>query len=619
MAAAVNLNYTSIYFSLAPRSYSGQSYNYGGNTYDVYGGESSDWLVSVNTPLNIQVIWNDTGLGQDQEGTGGGGERVAGDLVNVLFDIYEGSTHIDGALTLAGNYTKVCTIKKSRDVPYKYNGRPKDISMLLGHRFTIDIAPVLADLLSYSLTPPGIGTWGGLNDGSTGPQLPGGNDMVNIYGGMNGQWTMNNVHSTVANQYEYNLSANGADRRITVRARFEVLSADGGLEMATNPSSRSVSDFWIVNSVPQLGDMDMQHHNLNKNNNANGRFLTRSPNFNSYASVGSPPDDTVHFKKIRYRDNAEYLQWWSSYVSDTGNTCSEFAIRVDISSSKNNFDAATTVFLVDFASGGRARTEGTSASNYYFNRIQFRQFTQNVSVDYINKHNNGANGRLWDADYVLNPINTTAPYYRCSLYCVYGGVSRKPTGYQYYELDVTTTKGNWQDALGMQDGVKFMWLNRDGGIDSYTAKRDITSSVEVEQNTITKLTPYRRFSYDMGKSSTPDPMNSSILSDMYPHEREALNVNANKNYTVFTDPLTVPEAIWLEELLTSPNVWIVQDTARSENWSNSSGQNEIRPSKYTYVPVLITNGGTVMIDEAVGLAQMQIEFTESSSINTQRN
>ena len=158
--AANNLNYSSIYFSIAPRSYSTQSLNQGGNIYEVFGtGETGLHLHSVNTPMNIQVLWNATGLGQDQEGTGANGERVPGDLVNVVFEVWEGTSKVDSTTTnsTVDNFNLVCKIKKTRDVPYKYNGRPVDKRILMGHRFTIDIAPILADLLSYSLTP--VGNW----------------------------------------------------------------------------------------------------------------------------------------------------------------------------------------------------------------------------------------------------------------------------------------------------------------------------------------------------------------------------------------------------------------------------------------------------------------------------
>ena len=109
------MNNTSIWFSIAPRSSSSQSLNQGGNTYNVYAGDSNSPLRSVNSPLTLQVLWNATNVTQETEGSGGGGERIAGDLVNVLFDVFE-AVNYEGNPILADDFHKICTIKKSKDI-----------------------------------------------------------------------------------------------------------------------------------------------------------------------------------------------------------------------------------------------------------------------------------------------------------------------------------------------------------------------------------------------------------------------------------------------------------------------------------------------------------------------
>ena len=106
---------------------------------------------------------------------------------------------------------------------------------------------------------------------------------------------------------------------------------------------------------------------------------------------------------------------------------------------------------------------------------------------------------------------------------------------------------------------------------------------------------------------------------MYPHSREVLNIDANRNYSAYTDPITIIESSWIEEILTSPNVWIVTDNARSQELNDSVATGNIRPSGKGYVPVLITNSSTTLVNEEERLVQMQIDFTESNPINTQRN
>jgi hypothetical protein len=169
----------------------------------------------------------------------------------------------------------------------------------------------------------------------------------------------------------------------------------------------------------------------------------------------------------------------------------------------------------------------------------------------------------------------------------------------------------------MKEGVKFFWVNRYGAIDSYVAKRNFLNSVDVSQNTITKISPDR--GHIGNTTNTGAPYSNDIGANIYPHSREVLNINANRGYQVTTDPLTQAEAKWFEELLTSPNVWVLQENGAYTFLNSFSGYNTQRPSNAGYVPILITNSGTTLIDESKGLSQVTIEFIESHEINTQRN
>ena len=605
---AQNLNYSNIFFSISPRAYSALPTNSGGYVYDVYGGNVDTYIHSANAPITLQVWWHKTGLTQSQEGTGTGGVRVAGDLVNVIFDIYEGTTAIKGSITTADDFKKICSIKKAKDISKVWSGRPDEEPTLGGHRFTIDISHICADLLSYSLIPNNIGTWGGLNDGNTGPT--GGmnsSTQPNLYGGLNGQWVMEDIAltATTGTPSMYNLTANGAERRIRVRARFEVMKSDGTLEITDSPSYRAISDFVVINSAPQWSDRHNLQDRVMTRYNGNNRFLTNSPNGSTSATASN-----TYFKKVRLNSQSEYLQWFQSSLSGTS-VNDGFALRVDYSAT-SNFSSTSTVYLVDFMMGGRARV--SSGNNLY--NSQYRQFAQNISPDWINKHNNGANIKSHSASYIANPITSTNKYYRVSVVTSPASSSTqvKSSQYMYYELDLED-KGNWSDVLGYQDGVKFMWVNRLGGIDTYTAKRNISASVEVSQDIIKRRSPDRKFP----NKSDNTIANNSVGANIYPHSREALNTNANRSLTVYTDPITPVESIWLEEILTSPNVWVMQETKGYDYLHGLGNTNEARPSDLGYMPVLITNSSSVLVDEEEGLVQMNIEFSESHEINTQRN
>ena len=619
------MNQTAIYFSLAPRSYSTQSINSGRYTYDVFGGQVGLSLYSCNQDINIQVLWkNGTTLLQDHEGTGSNNERITNDLVNVLFDIYELPCHKTDTQTVSlANGKKICTIRKSKDVPAEFNGWQDAAGTVVGHRFTVNIAPILNNLLSYSLVPPGIGTWGGATDGSTGMQDQG-SSQRNIYGGLNGQWTMNNIVSTTNSEMLYNFELNGTCRRIAIRARFELYAADGSLVLCTTPSSRSVSDFWIYNGANQITDRNGIGGNggrlmFSGAGSSYKTFMTYCPNGQQRIGGNTTDKDKLYFKKIRATDNAEYLQWFQSTLTGSPNipTSKALAVKIESSASKT-FTSLTTVYLVDCVKGQRAQRQGTSSSNYKFAYNQYRTFVQNVSPAYVNLHNNGSQPVPWTTGtYVPSVISSAKPYYRASVIHRTGASDIRIGEYRYFELDESPVNEAFSNIDGMGEGVKFMWLNRLGGIDSYTAKRNITSGLDVSQNTITKQTPYSRFQYDFDTDGYSP--SSRGLADMYPHSREVLNVNANKQYTVFTDPLNAVEAKWIEELYTSPNVWVVKENTRQEYVGTTNDMKLQKPGFKSYVPVLITNSSTTTIDENAGLVQAQIEFVESNEINTQSN
>ena len=156
-----------------------------------------------------------------------------------------------------------------------------------------------------------------------------------------------------------------------------------------------------------------------------------------------------------------------------------------------------------------------------------------------------------------------------------------------------------------------------GGIDSYIAKRTFTKGIDINTETITKKSPDRL--HAQNTSVTGLPFNNNIGANMYPHSREILNVDANRKFSAMTDPLTVNEANWLEELLTSPNAWVVKDNDASLYLSSETGTSLSRPSKQGYMPIIITSSDSMLIDEAQGLVQLNIEFIESHKVNTQRN
>ena len=162
-----------------------------------------------------------------------------------------------------------------------------------------------------------------------------------------------------------------------------------------------------------------------------------------------------------------------------------------------------------------------------------------------------------------------------------------------------------------------------GGIDSYTAKRSVLESISINRDTIETKSADRTWyqnSVDGLGATIPDAeyiSNTMRGGNLYKGGREVLNVNAQKNNSVYTEPLNKNTAKWLEEIMTSPNVWIEMDTDATAR-GNSINPYQ-RPSTKEYIPVIITNSDVETVNQEAGLVKFNIEYTLSHKVQTQRN
>ena len=194
----------------------------------------------------------------------------------------------------------------------------------------------------------------------------------------------------------------------------------------------------------------------------------------------------------------------------------------------------------------------------------------------------------------------------------------KATEYRFFNIDRETAN----IPFGF---VRFHWLNRAGGIDSYTAKRNVTEGLSVEKNTVEIKSADRTWVQNQYTSASSLTLNdpSAYISntmrggDLYKGGREVLSVNANKNNSVFTEPLNKQTADWLQEIITSPNVWIEMDTDATRR--NNTANPFQRPSTKGYIPVIINNTDMEILNQESGLVTFNIEYTLAHKVQTQRN
>jgi hypothetical protein len=575
-----------IYDSFAPLSFSSSAKR-------LNKGYRSNYLTSANVPKRYQVRWQ--GQGYDYaNGTANSvtineayvptklnGTTDSGDIINMVFYVYA-TTRFDnlnnGYPPNLNNWDLVATIKKSRDIANKqYNS-----NAILNHqRFTVDISQICQDLLSYSLVPIKKGTW-----------------QSSFWGGMNGgQTKQDNVTETVS---MFNVTPNGSYRAIKVVAKPEVILSTG-LVKETTSEKVTFPVINVINSVPQFQKDVVYLFEDYVVGDKSGEALSKCPNSISTASANKPE----LLKPVRLDEEAE----WLYYYIRKAEVYQNFTVDVNKALMQVETSDGNIFYLNDYQNN----LDVDGGNNIYY-EFQNRMVVQNVSPVYIMANPIQSNGT---SVYTGDTLTDSTDWYRVKLLWTKTGSSTESmSGWRYFKIDR-------EDKKIPYAFVRFHWLNRMGGIDSYTAKRSVIESISINRDTIeTKSadrTHYQSAFYTDG-SAVPNAdyiSNTMRGGNIYKGGREVLNVNAQKNNSVYTEPLNNVTAEWLQEIMTSPNVWIEMDTDATK-FANDVNPNQ-RPSNKGYIPVIITNSDVETVNQEAGLVKFNIEYTLSHKVQTQRN
>jgi hypothetical protein len=554
-------------------------------------GWRANYLKSASTNLRYQISWN--GLDENQEPSKANFSSGSGDVINIIFRVYATTQYPYPVAT--SDWDLVGEIRKSRDIANRnYSNNLIDAT---GQRFTVDISKLCQDLLSYSLVPIKKGTW-----------------QSSEWGGMNGGVSKNdNVTTTISN---YNVTPNGTYRHIKVTAIPEVILANGTIEESASGLT-SFNTIAVINSVAQYEKNDIYYNTryIVQKSLANANFprgfLSFCPNYTQ--TTVSP-----FLKQVREDEEAEWLYW---YQKNMGTAADPTAIppivsqqttkaRLKIETYLSNGSAQNTMYLTDFNSN--LDTEVLSGPTTVFKLRQERMCVQNVSPVYINANAVDNSGSI-----VTNQIDSSTSYYKTHLeYTSQTSAIIRATEFRYFKID--------RETANIPYGfVRFHWLNRLGTVDSYTAKRNVVESLSVSKSTIETNSADRTWYQDdqLAGGAAVDPANyiSNTMrgGNIYKGGREVLGVNAERLNSVFTEPLNKQTADWLEEIVTSPNVWIEMDT-------NATKRGNIvnpfqRPSTKEYIPVIITNSEVQTLNQEEGLVKFNIEYTLSHKVQTQSN
>ena len=547
----------------------------------------SNNLKSANTQMRYQVQWG--GLAENVEPSKNNFSGTEGDVINIIFRVYATTTY--PYPVALDDWDSVGTIRKTRDIA---NRSYDSNTSLPNQRFTVDISKICQDLLSYSLVPINKGTW-----------------QSSEYGGMNGgQTKQDNVVATIS---DYNVTKNGMYRHIKVTASPEIILANGTItESASSPMV--FNTLAVINSLAQFEKQNIFYntsYSIQKTAASASfprAFLSLCPNFTQSSS-------SQFLKEIRMDIEADFLYWYQRVAGNAQTSPQQSArkIRIKIDTYLQNGTAQNTVYLTDFNSN--LDTEVLQGNTFFKQNIN-RVCVQNISPVYVNANGEDINGAS-----LLNQIDSST--YKYSAYLEYktsfddlsSANTIRATEYRWFKIDNETEKPAY-------NFVRFYWLNRMGGIDSYTAKRNIMESISVSRDTMETRSGDRTWYQDNKDGSGSLVNNDNYISntmrggDLYKGGREVLSVNAQRINSVYTEPLSKDTADWLEEIVTSPNVWVEMNTEATKRGNTVNPFQ--RPSTKGYIPVIITNSEVETLNEE-GLVKFNIEYTLSHKVQTQRN
>ncbi len=544
-----------------------------------YSSSDGQQFISCNQPLIYQfkfgaTIPRITNLSTEAD-------LESGDLVNALFEVFIGIDGNDSFSIGGGNMYQIGTIRKSRDIPYVGNEYIDPEYSNLNtthdfHTFTVDIAPLVKNYLSYTLVP--------IKKGALSAEYQ-----------MSGNYTTNNLWDFT--------SVQASLRFVDVRIKFEVLETTGGssLVIASGGSGdqvKSTNSFAVINSAPQHYDSPhilRTNHMITGTSDKEKYFFSNCPN-------GDKGLTTTDFtpKLVRMDEEAEFLSYFLRKFNGTSSSLNtqDFYLRV---TAKNA--AGSTVDFINLRDYEET-FGGSGVGTAPLNQTDVRKYiVQNVSPAYLNSKtwNSGGTGGITDAVTDLEVVLFLNP--------TGGGATYKCSETRYYKIDR-------EDECGAYDFVRFHWLNRLGGIDSYTAKRDVTESVSVSKTFFERKAPNQLYiqQYD---GNTFTNHNDPLGNDLYKGQIDTLSITGTRGGSVFTEPLNTSQAKWLEELITSPNVWIELETEASKR-ANAVNPTS-HPSTRDYMPVIIQNSNINTVSQSEGLVKFNIDYIFSHKLNTQSN
>lgn len=215
-----------------------------------------------------------------------------------------------------------------------------------------------------------------------------------------------------------------------------------------------------------------------------------------------------------------------------------------------------------------------------------------MAIDFLNEIQNGATSSVFfDAN-----GNLTA-----------GAMTVK---FEFYNsnnvlIDETPEKRyRLEDNFGCKDKTTFIFRNMRGGFDFFTATGTKTSNVDLSGSEFDRHTDFSRNSVTFGTKRGQHNM-TNLWNDR------------KDTFSIFSQPLTKEYSLWVEELIMSPQVWIVEDI-KDHNFINNPLGVEVPMQEKGLVAVNILKGSYKLHTTEKNVNFVEFKYALSENTITQK-
>jgi len=298
---------------------------------------------------------------------------------------------------------------------------------------------------------------------------------------------------------------------------------------------------------PNFAVIDKSWSGVNTPNGTDGGTITSVFRLNATASTRQAFNGTRQYRE-RTKDFSQYVlgSTYSSTNKFLRNYPSEYKpINYGPNSTTNEYETLSMIVgtpsgktaSVKFSMFNSAGVQQTSYSynlptNNLYRRLDVGVGTQNLSNSF---------GINWGA--------TNYDYYTVTY--LQGGITASETLKYKLRQECSPYPGS--------EWIRVLWLNRQGGWDYFTFTRDVKKSVNITRSEYQKILDWNYSVGDRGKT--------------------IFATKAEESYTIQSNWITDKEAEWLEELMTSPEVYII---------GNDNETYYSQPSTAYKLPIVIT-------------------------------